>query len=1446
MLGGKVPSEFKQHTYQNLALEGNTFTFTDLISPTELNVSGQYTYAPQQALGTFQTASHYENDILRLTPLDIGAEKYYWYRDGISIGSTASLSPFELLLTLTDAGVYYYEGVHTEFPDLQISSQPIRVDVKAIPQDYHSLMALFENTGGEDTWSSSRQGWQKKNYDLDTWTGVTLNEDGRVTELNLPEMGLIDNLPDEIGLLDKLEILNLAQNQLTGSLPQKINQLGQLREINLNYNQIQIIPNTFQLLVNLEALRLNGNPLESLPSSAFSQMRSLKQLTLKETRLRSVPNTIRDLESVEYLDVSHNQLGHGAMEFLEKQLKEARNSITWVTSSATHYSTLGVTVDCGDNQIPLKDKDEDEDKALIIEATFGTFVLVLPEGFSEKANYQVVERDFPNRILESEKLEGTPTAELILKNLTNEHQGKIYIVQEIVPDNIDGVPCGDNCPCPIKSEPFQLQLQAAPPSFHWNFDYHNSTNGQANGRTDDDDGSVECENATNAEGQEGSESSPLGKIGEFATYYGGKTLPGYLGQGRALNGCTDYIHIPASSELSATLTPQDEFSGELWIRSDMDFTAGYPLTTQIILESPEQFTLMLTPNADQTQYLVSLVLENNQALPEDENRFISITSENEGITSNQWHHVGFSISPSTQSANVYLADEDREPSATLFEGDFELALLEEDDLEFYIGASHQQQFHASLLIDELKFYNNAIGDQLLQDDLPKMASKGCPSQDLSPFLLQNQDCGTPATAFMDFQTEQVDWISPQVASQTRLDGLSAFDIITVTQPNGREFNYQVGYRPHLDKMYWSNDNLIGAIKLPNGSCLHGCDWTSSPSTNILPAGHVGWVQFIVHHQPAHYVVGLAPTTQPPHTSPTERPQYAFAWVVQDGFLFAYHENQLLPYCGYGSVQHGDLLRLERTKTTIRYLKNGEVLHEIDITGNTGKVIPYAQDEFAAFLGMSYGIVKNMGLSFGFKPEEVTYSYSYKRQQQVLGATAMTYRSNHSRIHTQPINTYVQALEANIWQAHETYAFRTESVHHQVEDNSRTEVNLKADGTFTLDWFTWIYGGLEKRNSPRWLRTGQTTRYNSRGAVLETRDIYGIYGAALYDNTQRLPLAVGANTRYDEIGFEGFETPFMADESTGNLDFAPGILHFTRQYDLIDGFENIAYTSENLSNKSFDGATMTLRGSRIPDYGSPDYIAQILPLIRSKEIQNYVHFQQSASIRQVAYNPNTQQSEICLTPWIKKYNNVELWEGQLELSQKEVVSSYPPQRLQVVTQEAHTGKRSLHITGNLSFPQHRLNLLPQQEYVLSAWVKMTKNFQKPYQSDMVQLQIKEGENEIDVPAVGGIINKWQRIEVPFTMPEKDGQLTLFFSGDFYLDDIRVFPADGNMQAYVYDLENYRLQATLDANNYATFYYYNAKGALYLIKRETARGIQTAQESVQHSRHKHKKEPEPSEE
>jgi len=71
-----------------------------------------------------------------------------------------------------------------------------------------------------------------------------------------------------------------------------------------------------------------------------------------------------------------------------------------------------------------------------------------------------------------------------------------------------------------------------------------------------------------------------------------------------------------------------------------------------------------------------------------------------------------------------------------------------------------------------------------------------------------------------------------------------------------------------------------------------------------------------------------------------------------------------------------------------------------------------------------------------------------------------------------------------------------------------------------------------------------------------------------------------------------------------------------------------------------------------------------------------------------------------------------------------------------------------------------------------------------------------------------------------------------TGAVIIDDIKIQPFNSKMTAYVYDLKDYKLSATLDENHFATFYQYDEEGKLVRKLRETILGIKTAEEAHNH--------------
>lgn len=168
-----------------------------------------------------------------------------------------------------------------------------------------------------------------------------------------------------------------------------------------------------------------------------------------------------------------------------------------------------------------------------------------------------------------------------------------------------------------------------------------------------------------------------------------------------------------------------------------------------------------------------------------------------------------------------------------------------------------------------------------------------------------------------------------------------------------------------------------------------------------------------------------------------------------------------------------------------------------------------------------------------------------------------------------------------------------------------------------------------------------------------------------------------------------------------------------------------------------------------------------------------------------------------------------------------------------TEQAHTGKQSIK-TSILSISlggSSNLNLQHGHKYLLSCWVRKPEcntlgNLGDDYNFTYGNMTVAVSkEPKVDC---------WQRIEVEFTYDDSYDIIELLpvSSGLFYVDDIRIMPADAITKCYVYSPQNYRLLAELDENHFATYYNYDEEGTLVQIKKETERGIMTVKTTRQH--------------
>ncbi|MDE0462091.1 MAG: leucine-rich repeat domain-containing protein, partial [Caldilineaceae bacterium] len=144
--------------------------------------------------------------------------------------------------------------------------------------DRAALIALYQAANGGN-WKNNAN-WLS-DAPLDTWHGVTTDENGRVIGLDLRFNGLSGSIPSQLGNLTNLTRLVLSVNRLRGPIPAALGNLTNLTELGLSNNRLSgDIPPELGQLTNLTRLALSINRLRGSIPAELGNLANLGRLYL--------------------------------------------------------------------------------------------------------------------------------------------------------------------------------------------------------------------------------------------------------------------------------------------------------------------------------------------------------------------------------------------------------------------------------------------------------------------------------------------------------------------------------------------------------------------------------------------------------------------------------------------------------------------------------------------------------------------------------------------------------------------------------------------------------------------------------------------------------------------------------------------------------------------------------------------------------------------------------------------------------------------------------------------------------------------------------------------------------------------------------------------------------------------------------------------------------------
>lgn len=187
--------------------------------------------------------------------------------------------------------------------------------------DSLALVKIYELTDGA-TWKESRR-WDLSKP-MNDWPGIKLNDEGRVTELNLTNgtvTGKDWEIPEVLAELTELTAFQAIGSRLTGQIPEFLYNMTKLTNIRLNTNPnlAGTLSTKLGQLTELTDLYINGTGISGPLPATIGNLKKLKNINIAQSKIGgAIPQELTGCTSLANFMAYDCQLSGEVPDFWDK------------------------------------------------------------------------------------------------------------------------------------------------------------------------------------------------------------------------------------------------------------------------------------------------------------------------------------------------------------------------------------------------------------------------------------------------------------------------------------------------------------------------------------------------------------------------------------------------------------------------------------------------------------------------------------------------------------------------------------------------------------------------------------------------------------------------------------------------------------------------------------------------------------------------------------------------------------------------------------------------------------------------------------------------------------------------------------------------------------------------------------------------------------------------